>query len=63
MRRFRRFAAAWVALALSVAAAPAAARELHWRSVDVRARLEPDGALEVVETQAMVFTGLRHFRH
>jgi hypothetical protein len=57
MRRFRRFAAACVALALSVAAAPAAARELHWRSVDVHARLEPDGALKVVETQAMVFTG------
>ena len=37
--------------------APAAARELHWRSIDVAARLEPDGSLHVVETQAMVFTG------
>jgi uncharacterized membrane protein YgcG len=57
MRKIRRAVAASAALALSLAAAPAAARELHWRSIDVRARLEPDGALRVVETQAMVFTG------
>lgn len=39
------------------AAAPALPRELHWRQVDVRARLDSAGALHVVERQAMVFTG------
>lgn len=45
------------AAALVLSAAPAFARELHWRSVDVAARLESDGSLLVRETQAMVFTG------
>ena len=49
------FAAA--AVASAIASAPASARELHWRSLDVRARLEADGTLAVAETQAMVFTG------
>jgi uncharacterized membrane protein YgcG len=53
----RRTAALGAALALLAVAAPAAARELHWRSIDVAARLEPDGSLAVVETQALVFTG------
>jgi uncharacterized membrane protein YgcG len=57
MRTTRRTAALGAALALLAAAAPAAARELHWRSIDVEARLEPDGSLAVVETQAMVFSG------
>lgn len=47
-------AAILVGLALAV---PGQARELHWRHVDVAARLEADGALRVVETQTMVFTG------
>lgn len=33
------------------------ARELHWRSLDVQARLDPEGALHVVERHEMVFTG------
>jgi uncharacterized membrane protein YgcG len=36
---------------------PLAARELHWRAIDVAARLEADGSLSVAETQAMVFSG------
>jgi hypothetical protein len=40
-----------------VLAAPGAARELSWNAIDVRARLDADGTLHVVETQAMVFTG------
>lgn len=45
------------ALAALPGPAPASARELHWRAVDVAARLEADGSLHVAETQAMVFTG------
>ncbi len=41
----------------AAAAASASAKELSWRSIDVRARLDAQGALHVVETQAMVFTG------
>lgn len=48
-----------VALLLAVAAAalPAQERELHWRSIDVDARLDGDGVLHVRERQVMVFTG------
>jgi uncharacterized membrane protein YgcG len=43
---------------LIVAASPVAAqRTLHWRDMRVDARLEDDGALRVVETQTIVFTG------
>jgi hypothetical protein len=52
MRRFVLLAQ----LALA-AGAPAGARELHWRAIDVRARLDAEGALHAVETQAIVFTG------
>jgi uncharacterized membrane protein YgcG len=38
-------------------ALPAAAKDLTWRELDVRARLEADGTLSVSERQAMVFTG------
>lgn len=38
-------------------AVPAAGRELHWSSLDVKARLDAQGALHVVERHAMVFTG------
>lgn len=51
---FRSLAAGAAALAL---AAPAPARELFWRSIDVVARIEPDGSLRVAETQALVMTG------
>jgi hypothetical protein len=37
--------------------APGQTRELHWRSLEVKARLDAEGALHVTERQAMVFTG------
>ncbi|MGH9368000.1 MAG: hypothetical protein ACRD3M_10045 [Thermoanaerobaculia bacterium] len=46
-----------VLLALLAAAAAAPARDLHWRAVEVRARLDAEGVLHVLERQAMVFTG------
>jgi hypothetical protein len=55
MTKFGRTAAA-AGLGLALVS-PALARELHWRSIEVDARLEPDGSLAVVETQAMIFTG------
>ncbi len=53
-QRFR-LAALWFFLLTAAAVAPA--KELHWSSVDVKARLDAEGALHVVERQAMVFTG------
>jgi len=44
-------------LVLSFFAARAQARELYWRELAVRARLDADGRLHVREQQAMVFTG------
>jgi uncharacterized membrane protein YgcG len=41
----------------ALAPASSSARELHWNAIDVRARLNAQGALHVVETQRMVFTG------
>src|SRR6266487_1370303 len=38
-------------------AALCAEKSLHWRAMDVRARLDADGRLHVTERQAMVFTG------
>ncbi len=38
-------------------AAGAADRELHWRELEVAARLDAEGALHVQERQAMVLTG------
>jgi hypothetical protein len=45
-----------VALLLWIAAA-AQAKDLSWRSFDVKARLDAQGALHVVETQTFVFDG------
>ncbi|MEO7793289.1 MAG: hypothetical protein ABIV06_00835 [Thermoanaerobaculia bacterium] len=48
------------ALALSVSwalSAGAPAKELHWRSFEVEARLETDGTLAISEVQRMVMTG------
>src|SRR5687767_14454696 len=42
---------------LALAAIRADARELHWRELAVRARLQDDGALRIEERQTMVFTG------
>ena len=38
-------------------AIPAFGKSLHWRSVDVQARLDAEGRLHVVERQQMVFDG------
>lgn len=43
--------------AISSVTAQDGARALHWRRIDVDARLDADGRLHVVERQAMVFTG------
>src|SRR5438046_1891905 len=40
-----------------VAAASAGARTLHWRSIEVKARLDGNGLLHVSERQNMVFDG------
>ncbi len=45
------------AFAALAAASPLYAKELRWRSLEVRARLDSAGALHVVERHAMVFTG------
>ncbi len=44
-------------LLLLLAALPMDAKSLHWRSVDVNARLDGDGRLHVVERQQIVFDG------
>jgi len=56
MPRSLRRALATLAVAVA-AAAPAAARELHWRELAVTAQLEADGTMVVSEEHAMVFTG------
>ena len=45
------------ACAAFLAASPAAARELHWKSLEAGATLDAEGVLHVVERQHMVFTG------
>lgn len=54
LRRWLKFSTLALGLACAV---DAAGRELHWSSIDVKARLDAEGALHVVERQAMVFTG------
>lgn len=56
--RFR--PAALAAIALLALAAPALGRSLHWRELDVEARVEADGTLRVVERHTMVFDGDRN---
>ena len=46
-----------LALALSLAAPAASGRELHWSDFSVKARLDAEGTLRVVETQTIVFSG------
>ncbi|MET0552731.1 MAG: hypothetical protein ABW221_06820 [Vicinamibacteria bacterium] len=53
----RRTAATVVFCALSALAASAEAREMHWKSLDVNARLDAQGVLHVRERQHMVMTG------
>ena len=62
-RRPSPFPIAGLALAALLLLAPGArgqadaGRTLHWRSIDVRARLDAQGRLHVRERQAMVFDG------
>src|SRR5215813_10524424 len=37
--------------------AQAAERELHWDALDVKAHLDADGVLDVIELHTMIFTG------
>ena len=46
-----------VACAAFLAASPAAARELYWKSLEVGATLDAQGVLQIVERQHMVLTG------
>ncbi len=55
MRRIVRVSSLLVSLLAP--AALLAEKSLHWRAMDVRARLDADGRLHVTERQAMVFTG------
>ncbi len=51
------FSCLFVLLAAVFVAAPAAARELYWSSLEVSALLDADGRLRISERQAMVFDG------
>jgi len=53
----RLFRLRWPILLALLASASLPAKELSWRSIDVRARLDERGALHVVETQTVVFDG------
>ena len=57
MRPFGRVLGAALLVATFGPGAALAQKSLHWRSVDVKARLDASGVLHVVERQAMVFTG------
>ena len=47
----------WLGLCFLPAVNAIAQRELHWDSLEVTARLNADGTLDVAETQTIVFTG------
>src|SRR5262245_26062120 len=55
--RFARCAAVCVLVALIVGTGAAQEKTLSWRSLDVKARLDDDGRLHLVERHGMVFTG------
>jgi Predicted membrane protein (DUF2207) len=57
VRRLRSWVLAAVAVAGAAAGAGAAPRDLHWKSLDVEARLDRDGVLHVRERQHLVMTG------
>lgn len=60
MRDRRSLSGILVAGLLAVALAGVALaqeKSLHWRAIDVRARLDGDGRLHIAERQAIVFTG------
>ncbi|NUQ12006.1 MAG: DUF2207 domain-containing protein, partial [Gemmatimonadaceae bacterium] len=53
----RRFTLTALAVAIASASPAAAQRALHWRAIDVDARLDSSGTLHVSERQTIVFTG------
>ncbi|HEY6147198.1 MAG TPA: hypothetical protein VIZ69_05850, partial [Thermoanaerobaculia bacterium] len=57
MRWNSRLFGSCLALAFAASYAAGEPKELHWRALDVRARLDESGRLRVIERQAMVFTG------
>ncbi len=59
MRLGLRFRILLALAAAALAAGPARAQEktLHWRLLEVHARLDAEGRLQIAERQAMVFTG------
>ncbi|MEZ5312825.1 MAG: hypothetical protein R2862_03795 [Thermoanaerobaculia bacterium] len=57
MTRHRNLVFAVVTMLCALAAGPGAARELHWRALEVDATVEHDGSLSIRELQRMVFTG------
>lgn len=57
MNAHPRIVAFGILLSLSIPRIALAQRELHWDRLDVDARLDATGTLQVTETQAMVFTG------
>ena len=57
MQLARRVFTAAILLPVLGAGAARAEKALHWRALDVKARLDAAGALYVVERHAMVFTG------
>jgi uncharacterized membrane protein YgcG len=57
MQLARRVFTAAILLGVLGAGAARAEKALHWRALDVKARLDAAGALHVVERHAMVFTG------
>ncbi|MEO7973085.1 MAG: hypothetical protein ABIU84_05815, partial [Thermoanaerobaculia bacterium] len=55
--RRTRLAAAIALVSLWALCGGASAKELHWRALEVEARLESDGTLSISELQRMIFTG------
>src|SRR5215470_12074343 len=57
MRGILRSPVLWLFLLLLAPAGLLAEKSLHWRRLDVVARVDSAGVLHVAERQAMVFTG------
>src|SRR5580765_6428910 len=57
MRRIVRARALSVLVLLLAPAGLLAEKSLHWKRLDVEARLDAQGVLHIAETQAMIFTG------
>ena len=57
MRFVRRVSIAALLAMLFGAGTALAQKSVHWRALDVKAQLDTDGKLHIVERHAMVFTG------